>query len=266
MSNGTPGTSCGPDITDWFVNIMNNAKTDQRVLEIKRRLEGAQRLGTRYGYNSQAVLEGGLVRKVLVAERNAGNPARTADATAQVQAADPNNQFGRATLAAAAPLPFVAAPEHFMLAAIRGASLIWKSLVETGAIFDFKNTALARSALVGAGCPPMCPGDPTVTIGNVCFENDLPGNIFYAYISRFVGFSLTAVHLGSQFAELQPNSSRNWDTREDTAALNLGFALPQGSLAQVDLVSAIQAPSAGVRVRPCTPCSVKFNPRVTLQP
>ena len=266
MSNGVPGTSCGPDVTDWFVNIMNNAKADKRVLEIKRRLEGAQRVGRRVGYDSQAVLEGGLARKVLVAERNAGNPPRTADATAQIQAADPNNQFGRATLAASIPLPFAGAPEHFMLAAIRGASLIWKSLVETGAVFDFKNTVLVRPALAGAGCPPMCPGDPTITVGGGCFENDLPGNIFYAYISRFVGFSLTAVHLGSQFAELQPNSSSNWDTKEDTAALNLGFGLPQGTLARVDLLSAIQAPSAGVRVRACTPCSVNFNPVVTLQP
>ena len=145
------GTSCGPDVTDWFVNIMNNAKGDKRVLEIKRRLEGAQTLGRRYGYNSQAVLEGGLVRKVLVAERNASNRARTTDAIAQIQAADPNNEFGRATWAASIPLPFAGAPEHAMLAAIRGASLIWKSLVETGAIFDFRTlyswTCVSRSWL-----------------------------------------------------------------------------------------------------------------------
>ena len=42
MSNGN---SCGPDVTDWFVKIMNNAKADKRVLEIKRRLEGAQKVG-----------------------------------------------------------------------------------------------------------------------------------------------------------------------------------------------------------------------------
>jgi hypothetical protein len=132
----------------------------------------------RFGYNSQAVLEGCLVRKVLVAEKNAGNPARTADATAQIQAADPNNEFGRATLAAAIPLPFAGAPEHFMLAGIRSASLIWKSLVETGAIFDFKNTVLVRPALAGADCPPMCPGDPTITTGAFALRMIYPGTFF----------------------------------------------------------------------------------------
>jgi hypothetical protein len=251
-------------VTDWFVAIMNNAKTDKRVLEIQSLLAGATRVGARYGYSAMDVLEGGLVRKVLAAEKSAGMPARTAAARAQVAAADPGNQFGRAVLGATVPI--VGYPEELMLAAIRRASLIWKSLVETGAIFDFKNTVLSRASLGAAGCPPMCPGDPTVTIDGVCYENDLPGNIFYAYISAFVGFSLNAVHLGSQYAELLPNSSGGWDSPEDEAALNLGYSLPQGTLTRSALVSALRAPTAGVKVRNCVVCLKVFNPTVALRP
>jgi len=263
-AGGAAGTSCGPDVTDWFVNIMNNAKTDRLVLAIKGRLGGAARTGSRFGYSSMDVVEGGLVRKVLAAAQAVGNPQRTVAASAQISSADPQDQFGRAVLGATVPI--VGFPEQLMLAAIRGASLTWKSLVETNAVFDFKNTVLARARLSAAGCPPMCPGDPTVTIGGICFENDLPGNLFYAYIGRFVGYSLNSLQLGSQFAELQPNSSSNWDSPEDTAAITLGFGLPQGTLSRSALMSALHSPSAGVRVRQCAPCPVVFNPTVPLNP
>jgi hypothetical protein len=257
--------SCGPDISDWFVTIMNDAQSDKRVLEIKRRLEVAARVGAPVGYSAQAVLEGGLVRKVLAAEKAAGNPSRTAAARAQIAAADPGNQFGRALLAATSPFPFAGAEERAMFAALRGASLIWKSLVETGADFDFKNTVLKKSELDKAGCPPMCEGDPTVTIFGTCYENDLPGNIFYAYISKFVGFSLTAVHLGSQWAELQPSSSKGWDSPEDTAALNLGYGLPLGTLTMVTLSAALTAAGRAITVRPCKACLKVLTPRNVIQ-
>jgi hypothetical protein len=263
LANGPPATSpvsCGPDITDWFLGMLNGAPRDGRVLEVKRRLEAADRVGARYGYSAADVLEGGLVRKVLAAERAAGNPPRTAAAAAQIAAADPRNQFGRALLLATAPIPFAGAPEHAMLAALKGAAEIWKSLVETGADFDFKNTVLAKANLDRAGCPPMAPGDPTVTILGTCYENDLPGNIFYAYVSKFCGFSRTAVHLGSQWAELQDNSSKGWDSPEDTAALNLGYDLPPGLITPAILGGALRAAGRVIRVRPCAPCANVFVP------
>lgn len=266
---GAPGTSCGPEVTDWFVDLLNNAKKDRLVLAIKQRLEGAQRYGRRFGYDSMAVLEGGLVRKLLAAEKSAGNPARTPDATALIRAADPNNEFGRAFLGSFVPI--VGLPEDTLLGALRGASLTWKSLVETGAVFDFKNTVLTRNLLDAVGCPAMCAGDPTITIAGKCYPNDLPGNIFYAYISRFVGFSRNAVHLGSQIAELQPNSSSNWDPPEETAALDLGFDLgfdpstgtQRPTVSRSELVSAVD--TAAVTRRSCTPCSVLYNPNVPLK-
>lgn len=261
----TPVTdgSCGPDVTDWFVDIMNNAKSDRRVLEIQRRLTVAQRVGARHGYSSTNILEGGIVRKVLVAERNAGSPTRTADAARQIASADRRNEFGRAFVAATIPL--VGAPEQTILAALRGASLIWKSLVETGAVFDFKNNVLSGSSLSGAGCPPQCSGDPTVTISGTCFENDLPGNIFYAHIGRFCGFSRNTLQLGSQFAELLPSSSGGFDTPEDTAAINLGFDLPTSGITVTNMTSALRSAGSSVRLRPsCALCSVTFRPAVPL--
>jgi uncharacterized protein DUF4157/putative RNase toxin 44 of polymorphic toxin system len=252
------GTSCGPDVTDWFVGIMNSAKSDSRVLDIQRRLSGATRLGARYGYSATNILEGAVVRKVLAAEAAAGHPARPPEAGRQIAAADPGNEFGRALLGATAPIPFVGAPEQIILGQIKNASLIWKSLVETGAVWDFKNNVLSGARLSGAGCPRTCPDPPTVTLCSTCFEHDLPGNLFYAYIGKVCGFSLNALQLGSQFAELLPTSSGGWDPPEDTAAINLGFGLPT-TLTRTNLCSAL-SPAGSVTTRTCTVCPTTYSP------
>ena len=251
------GSSCGPDTTDWFVGIMNSAKSDRNVLEIQRRLGGARKLGARYGYSATNVLEGGVVRKVLAAEAAAGHPARTKEASRQIAAADPHNEFGRAVLAATGPI--VGAPELFMLAAIRGASLIWKSLVQTGAVWDFKNNVLSGASLSAAGCPSMCSDPPTITLCGTCYEHDLPGNLFYAYIGRVCGFSLNALQLGSQYAELLPTSSGGWDPPEDTAAINLGFGLPT-TLTKGNLCAALGSAGTSLVNRSCTVCPKTYSP------
>ncbi len=245
--------SCGPDSTDWFVDIMNAAKSDPRVVEIKRRVSAAEVVGGKYGYSAQAVLEGGLARKVLAAERAAGNPPRTAAATAQIAAADPQNQFGRALLVATVPLPFIGAPEHAMLAALKSASEGWKSLVQTGADLDFKNNVLKQENLTKAGCPaPTCPR--TITLLGACYGSDLPGNIFYAYLSGFCGFSRTTVHLGSQFAQLQENAGKHWDPPEDTAAMDLGYDLPTALITRAVLSAALKAAASALPTMPCAVC------------
>jgi hypothetical protein len=247
--------TCGPDVTDWFISTMNAAKTDPRALAIKQDLDAASRGGARYGYSATDVLEGGVARKVLAAERTAGNPPRTAAASLQLGAADPQNQFGRAILAATAPIPFAGAPEQMMLGLIRRASLGWKNLVETGAVWDFKNNVLSSPRLATAGCSSTCIVPPTVTICGRCYEHNLPGDLFYAYIGKFCGFSLNALQLGSQYAELQPNSSSNWDPPADTAAIDLGFNLPP-TIARTNLCASLN----GVTARNCTPCQVTFSP------
>lgn len=259
VEGGSVGSSCGPDVTDWFVGIMNRAKTDSNVLEIQRRLTGASRLGAKHGYSATNVLEGGVVRKVLAAETAAGRPTRTPEASRQIAAADPSNEFGRALLGASAPIPFAGAPAQYMLAAIRGASLIWKSLVETGAVWDFKNNVLSGSSLAAAGCPLPCPGTPTVTMCGTCYEHDLPGNLFYAYIGKVCGFSLNALQLGSQFAELLPSSSGGWDPPEDTAAINLGFGLP-ATITRTNLCAALGSAGTSLVARSCALCSRTYSP------
>jgi Domain of unknown function (DUF4157)/Bacterial toxin 44 len=211
-----PQASCGPDVSNWFISIMNSAKTHPAVLAIKSDLDSARLGGARYGYSSTDVLEGGLARRVLAAEAAAGHPRRTADASSQLGAADPHNEFGRALMGAAIPLPFAGMPEQMLLLHIRRAGARWVSMVQTGAVWDFKNTVLSAANLAGANCTNPCTNPPTVTICGTCYEHDLPGNLFYAYIGRVCGFSLNALQLGSQFAELLPTSSSNWDTPEDT--------------------------------------------------
>jgi len=252
--NGT----CGPDVADWFVSRMNAAKTDPQTLNIKQDLDGARQGGARYGYSATDVLEGGVARKVIAAERAAGNPQRTTEASGQLAAADSQNQFGRALLAAAAPIPFVGAPEQMLLGLIKRASLKWKNLVQTGAVWDFKSNVLSGANLAALACPNPCPDPPTITMCDMCFEHDLPGNLFYAYIGGYCGFSLNALQLGSQFAELQANSSSNWDTPEDTAAINLGFNLP-ANITRTNLCSALSG-AGSIRVRNCTPCPTTFSP------
>jgi len=52
----------------------------------------------------------------------------------------------------------------------------------------------------------------------------MPGNLFYALIGRFVGFSELTLQLGSQLAQL--TGTGTWDPPQDTAAIHLGFSLP----------------------------------------
>jgi hypothetical protein len=248
--------SCGPDVTDWFVDVMKDARKNPTALAIQKDLTNAAAGGAHYGYSASDVLEGGLARTVLAAEKAAGNPTRTEAAKSQLAAADPQNQFGKAVAAATAPIPFAGAPAQMMLLLIKRAGERWKSLVQTGAVWDFKNNVLSGANLARAGCPAPCPDPPTLTMCGKCYENNLPGDLLYASVGRFCGFSLNALQLGSQFAELQPDSTGNWDPPGDTADINLGFNLP-ADLTRGNLCGAL-AGAAGITVRPCAPCSVSF--------
>jgi len=249
--------NCGPDVTDWFVGIMNAAKRDRRVLAIQRDLTSARTGAAAVGLSSTNILEGGVLRTVLAAERAAGNPTRTAAASAQISSADPGNEFGRTVASAALFNPRA----MMILGLIRRAGSRWQSLVGTGQIWDFKNNVLAPSALDGVeGCTPRCGGDPTITLCAQCRENDLPGNLFFAHIGAFAGFSENSLQLGSQFAELLPTSSGGWDSPEDTAAIHLGFTLPP-ALTRASLCSALTAAGSSVALRNrCAVCGTTFAP------
>lgn len=243
---------CGPDATDWLIQQINAAKTDATILALQARLAGAESLARRHGFSAEAIAEGAVARRVLAEETRVGSPTRTAEASSQLAAsASGQRAFGRALLAASVPL--VGAPEAFVLAAIRGAALTWKGLVQTGGKYDFKNDSRTMRSPTSEHCPDDCANTITLcpSTASDCFITDVPGNLFYAHIGRFVGWTELALQLGSQFAQL--DSSAAWDPPEDTRMISLGFALPD-PLSRSDLCSAINANRSIFMLRDCANC------------
>ncbi len=248
-----PTRRCGPDVTDWFIRQVNAAKTDATILALQGRLAGAERVARRYGFSAEAIAEGAVARRVLAEETRVGSPPRTAEATSQFAASVPGQRaFGRAVLAATVPL--AGAPEAMVLAAIRGAALTWKGLVGTGRKYDFKNDSRTLQSPTSANCPVNCANTLTLcpSSSSDCFKIDVPGNLFYAHIGRFVGWTELALQLGSQFAQL--DASARWDPPEDTRMINMGFALPD-PLTRSALCSAINANRSIFRLHECENCS-----------
>jgi hypothetical protein len=256
---------------------MNKGKTDKRILAIKAQLDGAAYWGSKAGFSSTDVLDAGALVKVQQAEAAAGFPKRSAQAAALIASVTPKEALlvRLAVIARDAvsdPLrnAWGSIPAGLMLLAVKNGVDAWIALVGTNAIFDFKNGLLSKANLDTQGCPGSCPGEtPTITIGNACYEHDLPGNIFFAYVCRFVGFSRDATHLGSQYAELSPKPPKpsgkpdlpDWDSPEDEAALDLGYDLPQKTLTRAVLVGALGA-NTGIAVRPCAACTKVYNPPI----
>jgi Bacterial toxin 44 len=140
-----------------------------------------------------------------------------------------------------------------VLLAIRRASLAWKALVGTGNRYDFKNDKRTMQNPSSEHCPKSC--DSTIALcphpSGSCFGTDLPGNLFYATVGRFVGFTELSLQLGSQFAQLESTST--WDPPEDTAMISIGFGLPD-PLDGSSLCSAMSGLRNQVRLHPCVNC------------
>jgi hypothetical protein len=222
-----PTKTCGPDATDWFVAQAAAAKKDPLVLAIKSNLDGAHRVAARYGFSAERVAEGGIAKKVQAEEAKAGSPARTPEATSQMAASVPGQkEFGRAVVAATAPIPFAGAPEQIVLLSIRRAANAWKSVVGTKAKYDFKYDTSTMMGPKSAHCPQDCANTITLcpSTGSDCFQTDVPGNLFYAHIGKFVGWSELSLQLGSEFAQLE--STKTWDPPEDTRMISIGSHYP----------------------------------------
>jgi hypothetical protein len=248
-----PDTVCGPDATDWLTRQVAAAKRDPIVLRIKRLLEGAERVARSGGFSARDIAEGAVAKKVLAEEARVGSPARTAEARSQFAASVPGQKaFGRALVAATVPI--FGRREALVLAAIRAAALEWKALVGTGMRYDFKNDARTMQSPTSDHCPVDCKSTITLcpSVARNCFETDVPGNLFYAHVGGFVGWSELALQLGSQFAELE--SAGTWDSPEDTRMITLGFALPD-PLASADLCSAINSNRSVFNVHDCANCA-----------
>lgn len=248
---------CGPDATDWFVRQVEAAKSDPTILALQARLAGAERVARSGGFSAERVAEGAVAKRVLAEEARAGSPTRTTEASAQIAASVPGQrEFGRALLAA--PVPIAGRREALVLAAIRGAALTWKNLVGTGRKYDFKN----RSETLGNPTSDNCPSDcgNTITMcpstASDCFVKDVPGNLFYAHVGRFVGWTELSLQLGSQFAQL--DASATWDPPEDTRMITFGFGLPD-PLTRASLCSAIQANRSVFDLQTCSNCSEEVS-------
>jgi len=249
-----PPQVCGPDATDWFIRQVAAAKTDRDVVAVQADLAGAKRVAARFRFSADLIAEGAVAKKVLAEEARAGSPPRTPAATAQLAASVPGQRaFGRALVAATVPL--TGAPEALVLAAVRRAALRWKALVQTGGRFDFKNDVRTMKKPRSANCPSPTGCPDTITLcpstSSDCFDSDVPGNLFYAHVGRFAGWTELALQLGSQFAELE--LSKAWDSPEDTRMISIGFGLPH-PLTRADLCAALVTHRASFTLRPCANC------------
>jgi len=252
-----PTRRCGPDATDWLIRQVAAAKRDPAVLAVQADLAGASRVAARGGFSAERIAEGGIAKRVLAAEsrlRAAGTPpTRTAEFRGQLAASVPGQRaFGRALLAAGVPI--FGAREALVLAAIRRAALRWRHLVGTGRRFDFKNDSRTMRSPTSPNCPDDCANTITLcpSSSSDCFLTDVPGNLFFAHVGRFVGWTELSLQLGSQFAQL--TSSRAFDSPEDTRMIHLGFGLPD-PLTRTALCSAVASNRSIFVLRPCGNCS-----------
>ncbi|HEX7362535.1 MAG TPA: DUF4157 domain-containing protein [Bryobacteraceae bacterium] len=247
-----PLNLCGPDVTDWFVAIVAKAKADKTVLEIQANLQGASRIAASHGFSAERVAEGGVAKKVFAEEartKPADSPAFPRPTGQFASSAAGQREFGRALLAA--PVPVLGAPDSAVLLMIRRASLAWKNLVGTGKRYDFKNNVLHRPT--SASCPNNCANSVTIcpTPVGSCYNTDVPGNLFYAHMGRFIGFTELALQLGSQFAQLE--SSSHWDPPEDTNMISAGYTI-KDPLDRAELCSVMTSLRSTISQRACQPC------------
>lgn len=253
-SSPASGSVCGPDATDWFIRQVDAAKRDKMVLAIQKNVTGANRVAAMFGFSAEAIAEGAVAGKVLEEEKKAGLPPRSPEATKQI-AASVLGQFAfvRALIAALAPIPFIGAPEQIVLLAIRRAALAWKSLVKTGGRYDFKNDSSTMKGPTSAHCPVDCADTITLcpSSSSDCFQTDVPGNLFYAHVGRFIGWTELTLQLGSEFAQLA--ATRTWDPPEDTRMISIGFALPD-PLTRGDFCTALGSNRSSFKLRSCNNC------------
>lgn len=248
-----PARSCGPDVTTWLGAQIATAKRDPVILGIKSRLRGAERVARAGGLSAQRITEGAVAKKTIAEWVRQGRPAMTADARSQIAASAPGQrQFGRALMQA--HVPIFGARAALVLAAIRGAALTWKGLVGTGKKYDFKNRPETLGNPQTGNCPFNCGNTITLcpAVASNCFIKDVPGNIFYAHIGRFVGWSELTLQLGSQFAQL--DSSATWDSPEDTRMISFAFRLSD-PLSTAALCRAINSNRSVFNIQNCSNCS-----------
>jgi outer membrane protein OmpA-like peptidoglycan-associated protein len=246
--------NCGPDITKWFIGTMNAAKFDPRVQRVERGLAVAASIGQQEGMSSINFVETEL--------RDRANDAATKTNASQPPPKNVQDQLSAAGKHPRPSRPFFSQPNPLgniagMSTALYLALTDWRDLVNHGAPFDFKAHKLLQSNLNANGCDDPC-ANASVTIAGKCFRNDVPGNLFYAYIGGWVGLSENALQLGSITAQLNSPTNPGWDPPDDTQMISVGFNLPKLLLNEITLGASL----ASVPARePCTPCAKEYWPK-----
>jgi hypothetical protein len=244
----TKANVCGPDITQWFIDQVSSAKASQEILRIKQDFIQGNSIMASLGLPDIRLLAEYFVdEKVTQAWEAAGKPVETGEAkgerlsafsgfAALAQAELKVANFGVIELAQLAKAKDM----------LKDAALTWMALVQDKAKYDFKNNVLKNPH--SKDCPVDCKS--TLTLCDMCFLTDVPGNIFYAHVGRFAGWTDLALRLGSQYAQLI--SKKTWDPPEDSAILTIGLGLPD-PLTTAALCSALR--SDGSRfTKPCASC------------
>jgi hypothetical protein len=255
----TTSRSCGPDATDWFIDQVARAKVDARVLNIRTQLAAAHLQAASQGISAEELAVGGVARRVRAAEAAAGSPRRTPTAAAQMGAA----ATGEAELVRAGAIGVggvvggnagPAAVLGMALLNIRNAALAWANLVGTGRPYDFKNDSGTMKRPRSAHCPLDCEDTITLCPASLsdCYQTDVPGNLFYAHVGRFVGWNELVLQLGSQFAQL--TSTKTWDPPEDPPMITFGFNLPD-PLTRSALCAHLRSNRSLFVMKPCANCS-----------
>jgi len=253
-----PQNVCGPDVTDWLVDQVALAKRDAAVLAIQSDLASANAMAATLGLSSERLAEGGVATMLEREERRRSPPSSAAfprpTAAIAAGAAGVSELHRAAAIGVGSILPGgnpsgVLVP--VIIGLIRRASLAWKALVGTGQRYDFKSNVLNNPT--SPHCPVSC--DRSLTLcpspRGACFNVDVPGNLFYAHVGRFVGFTELSLQLGSQFAQL--SASARWDPPEDTAMISAGFGMAH-PLSRASLCSAVDSIRGSISRRACMPC------------
>jgi outer membrane protein OmpA-like peptidoglycan-associated protein len=222
---------CGPDVTKWFVDQVNLAMRDPAVLSIQSDLSTAKILLSLVPVSVSDIAEGSATAAITKEQLSLGSSAPALNPTI-------SSQLSLGTASASRVASSLNAAVISAGIFVASAAFKWKALVNHGARYDFKAHVMDHPhtahcpdegcVSVETGVVTICPGAASEN----CYESDLTGNLFYALIGNFVGFSELTLQLGSQLAELTDrrvtpaHPAVTWDSREDTKAILLGFGFP----------------------------------------
>ncbi len=248
---------CGPDATDWFIDQVAQAKADKAVLNVKADLDKALKIMKIFGISAKKVAEGGvLVKKVLPEWSRAGRPKVKPKARSQLTKAILGKTALNNAIVKAGNIrkPIRAALIIKALMRIRRAGQNWTKLVGPNEKFDFKNRSETMESPKSQSCPVKCPSTITFcpNTGYNCYSTEAPGNLFYAHVGKYVGWSELALQLGSQFAQLK--TTKDWDLPEDTLMISLGFSLTD-PLTRSVFCKALNKHRSSFTLHSCVNCS-----------